>query len=146
MFFNTDTNECSIGNPCGNGTCTNVIGGFECACDEGFEPGSMMTCEGMRNFTSFRQYFYSCATQVTSLIVLLVQTSMSVPRILYFVLFVVLMWWDRMSASAQQDMCCVKTRGCVKVQLHDSLTQLYWKMVENKVSLRHRQVACGPYL
>ncbi len=46
-FFNTDTNECDIGNPCGNGTCTNVIGGFECACDDGFEPGPMMTCEGM---------------------------------------------------------------------------------------------------
>uniref|UniRef100_A0A8C3RBV6 Fibrillin 3 n=1 Tax=Cyanoderma ruficeps TaxID=181631 RepID=A0A8C3RBV6_9PASS len=40
-----DTDECSIGNPCGNGTCTNVVGGFECACDEGFEPGPMMTCE-----------------------------------------------------------------------------------------------------
>ncbi|TKS69600.1 Fibrillin-1 MP340 [Collichthys lucidus] len=40
-----DTNECDIGNPCGNGTCTNVIGGFECACDDGFEPGPMMTCE-----------------------------------------------------------------------------------------------------
>lgn len=43
----TDTNECSIGNPCGNGTCTNVLGGFECACEDGFEPGSMMACEGM---------------------------------------------------------------------------------------------------
>lgn len=42
-----DTNECDVGNPCGNGTCTNVVGGFECACDDGFEPGSMMTCEGM---------------------------------------------------------------------------------------------------
>ena len=41
-----DTDECDIGNPCGNGTCTNVIGGFECACDNGFEPGPMMTCEG----------------------------------------------------------------------------------------------------
>uniref|UniRef100_A0A452GIP7 EGF-like domain-containing protein n=1 Tax=Gopherus agassizii TaxID=38772 RepID=A0A452GIP7_9SAUR len=41
-----DTDECSIGNPCGNGTCTNVVGGFECTCDEGFEPGPMMTCEG----------------------------------------------------------------------------------------------------
>lgn len=41
-----DTDECSIGNPCGNGTCTNVVGGFECSCHEGFEPGSMMTCEG----------------------------------------------------------------------------------------------------
>lgn len=41
-----DTDECSIGNPCGNGTCTNVVGGFECSCQEGFEPGPMMTCEG----------------------------------------------------------------------------------------------------
>lgn len=49
FFFNTDTNECDIGNPCGNGTCTNVIGGFECACDDGFEPGPMMTCEGIRS-------------------------------------------------------------------------------------------------
>lgn len=35
-----------MGNPCGNGTCTNVIGAFECACEEGFEPGPMMSCEG----------------------------------------------------------------------------------------------------
>lgn len=35
-----------MGYPCGEGTCTNVIGGFECACAEGFEPGPMMTCEG----------------------------------------------------------------------------------------------------
>uniref|UniRef100_A0A8C2EZW0 Fibrillin 2b n=1 Tax=Cyprinus carpio TaxID=7962 RepID=A0A8C2EZW0_CYPCA len=42
----TDTDECSIGNPCGNGTCSNVPGGFECSCQEGFEPGPMMTCEG----------------------------------------------------------------------------------------------------
>lgn len=41
-----DTDECSIGNPCGNGTCTNVIGSFECNCNEGFEPGPMMNCEG----------------------------------------------------------------------------------------------------
>lgn len=49
FFFPTtlsDTDECSIGNPCGNGTCTNVVGGFECSCQEGFEPGPMMTCEG----------------------------------------------------------------------------------------------------
>lgn len=41
-----DTDECSVGHPCGQGTCTNVIGGFECACADGFEPGPMMTCEG----------------------------------------------------------------------------------------------------
>ena len=62
-LFNTDTNECDIGNPCGNGTCTNVIGGFECACDDGFEPGPMMTCEGMWSYictlTSIIQSLYS---------------------------------------------------------------------------------------
>lgn len=42
----SDTDECSVGNPCGNGTCTNVVGGFECSCQEGFEPGPMMNCEG----------------------------------------------------------------------------------------------------
>lgn len=47
FFYVLDTDECSIGNPCGNGTCTNVVGGFECSCQEGFEPGPMMTCEGV---------------------------------------------------------------------------------------------------
>lgn len=42
----SDTDECSIGNPCGNGTCSNVVGSFECSCHEGFEPGPMMNCEG----------------------------------------------------------------------------------------------------
>lgn len=51
-----DTDECSIGNPCGNGTCTNVIGGFECNCDEGFEPGPMMTCEGESQFPLLNTY------------------------------------------------------------------------------------------
>lgn len=49
----TDTDECSIGNPCGNGTCTNVIGSFECNCHEGFEPGPMMNCEGNLSSTFF---------------------------------------------------------------------------------------------
>lgn len=39
-----------MGNPCGNGTCTNVLGSFECNCEEGFEPGPMMTCEGENLF------------------------------------------------------------------------------------------------
>lgn len=56
ISYATDTDECSVGNPCGNGTCTNVIGGFECACEEGFEPGPMMTCEG--------NFFYFIFTQV----------------------------------------------------------------------------------
>lgn len=41
-----DVDECAVGNPCGNGTCTNVVGSFECNCEEGFEPGPIMACEG----------------------------------------------------------------------------------------------------
>lgn len=56
----SDTDECSIGNPCGNGTCTNVIGSFECNCNEGFEPGPMMNCEGksscLENYLIFLWY------------------------------------------------------------------------------------------
>lgn len=51
----TDTDECSIGNPCGNGTCSNVVGSFECSCDEEFEPGPMMNCEG--NLSSLFFFF-----------------------------------------------------------------------------------------
>ncbi|XP_042587887.1 fibrillin-2-like [Cyprinus carpio] len=40
-----DIDECSLGTPVENGTCSNVIGGFECLCEEGFEPGPMMSCE-----------------------------------------------------------------------------------------------------
>lgn len=57
-FFVADTDECSIGNPCGNGTCTNVLGGFECSCQEGFEPGPMMTCEGVLKICRLFELFY----------------------------------------------------------------------------------------
>uniref|UniRef100_A0A8C0UNZ1 Fibrillin 1 n=1 Tax=Cyanistes caeruleus TaxID=156563 RepID=A0A8C0UNZ1_CYACU len=40
----TDTDECSIGNPCGNGTCSNVVGSFECSCHEGFEESDTFSC------------------------------------------------------------------------------------------------------
>lgn len=40
-----DIDECFVGNFCGNGICKNVIGGFECICEEGFEFGLMMICE-----------------------------------------------------------------------------------------------------
>ena len=53
----SDTDECSIGNPCGNGTCTNVIGSFECNCNEGFEPGPMMNCEGKWYFTIISSWY-----------------------------------------------------------------------------------------
>lgn len=37
-----DDNECiSVKNVCGNGTCSNVEGGFECSCNDGFAPGPM---------------------------------------------------------------------------------------------------------
>ncbi|KAF6093704.1 fibrillin 3 [Phyllostomus discolor] len=40
-----DTDKCFTGHPCGEGTYTNIIGSFECAYADGFEPGPMMTCE-----------------------------------------------------------------------------------------------------
>ena len=41
-----DDNECiSVKNICGNGTCTNVDGGFECTCNEGFAPGPMQVTQ-----------------------------------------------------------------------------------------------------
>lgn len=55
-----DTDECSVGNPCGNGTCKNVIGGFECTCEEGFEPGPMMTCEGKKYTAAYTDHGSSC--------------------------------------------------------------------------------------
>lgn len=45
--FFSDDDECAVGNVCGNGTCFNVIGGFQCACNEGFTPGMHEVCEGM---------------------------------------------------------------------------------------------------
>lgn len=151
--FNTDTNECDIGNPCGNGTCTNVIGGFECACDEGFEPGPMMTCEGMWNYmhilTSITQSLCYCTTTVTCCLLLPAQTSMSVPRILCCVPSAVLMWWAPTSANVRRATCFVRTRECVKVlQLNDSLiyTQLsqsrsiYWKVLVE----HHRDMLVPP--
>lgn len=47
IIFVKDLDECrerpSI---CGNGTCSNVIGGFECDCRDGFTSGPRETCEG----------------------------------------------------------------------------------------------------
>lgn len=40
--------ECrEMGPVCGNGTCSNVIGGFECDCRDGFTAGPSQTCEGL---------------------------------------------------------------------------------------------------
>lgn len=59
--FYADVDECEVGNLCGNGTCTNVMGSFECNCEEGFEPGPMMTCEGKTPFIWFFIIVLSCA-------------------------------------------------------------------------------------
>ncbi|XP_052261803.1 uncharacterized protein LOC127865824 isoform X1 [Dreissena polymorpha] len=32
----TDTDECGIGNPCGQGNCSNTYGGYSCKCESGF--------------------------------------------------------------------------------------------------------------
>jgi fibulin 1/2 len=41
-----DSNEClSVQNICGNGTCRNIDGGFECSCNDGFAPGANQVCE-----------------------------------------------------------------------------------------------------
>lgn len=40
-----DDDECQSGvGVCGNGTCSNLIGGFECSCTDGFAPGPMQVC------------------------------------------------------------------------------------------------------
>ena len=54
-----DENEC-VERPriCGNGTCTNVDGGFDCACTEGFAPGPFGNCEDVDECT---EYGHQCA-------------------------------------------------------------------------------------
>ena len=53
-----DDNECSISNVCGNGTCSNVEGGFECSCGDGFAPGPMQICEDV---DECRERSHQCA-------------------------------------------------------------------------------------
>ena len=44
----SDDNECLIGSICGNGTCANINGGFECSCNDGYAPGVLQV----------RSYYY----------------------------------------------------------------------------------------
>ncbi len=43
----SDINECVQANICGNGTCVNVQGTFQCNCGPGFAPGHDGICEGL---------------------------------------------------------------------------------------------------
>lgn len=45
-FSSVDADECASGTACGNGTCINTVGGFECTCNHGFTPGMGGVCEG----------------------------------------------------------------------------------------------------
>lgn len=46
FILGPDDNECLFNNSiCGNGTCTNFHGGFECSCREGFAPGPMQVSD-----------------------------------------------------------------------------------------------------
>lgn len=56
-FLPLDVDECRERGPvCGNGTCSNVIGGFECDCRDGFTAGPSQTCEGNKK-SVFLSYF-----------------------------------------------------------------------------------------
>lgn len=45
-FFFSDKDECREYDVCGNGTCINSLGAFECSCNVGFEPGPHEKCVG----------------------------------------------------------------------------------------------------
>lgn len=50
--------ECrEMGPVCGNGTCSNVIGGFECDCRNGFTAGPSQTCEGNTYASNVSNFF-----------------------------------------------------------------------------------------
>lgn len=50
LYVPTDANECQDAFMCGNGTCTNTEGSFQCSCRQGFAPGPHETCEGTSAF------------------------------------------------------------------------------------------------
>ena len=54
-----DKDECAA-DPgiCGNGSCANVAGSFECQCAEGYAPGPKGTCEDV---DECREYGHQCA-------------------------------------------------------------------------------------
>ncbi|GFO21380.1 fibrillin-1 [Plakobranchus ocellatus] len=66
MFFSvnianiTDKDECAERGICGNGRCDNTVGGFECSCESGYEPGprekcvDIDECDSAQNQCAFR--------------------------------------------------------------------------------------------
>ena len=41
-----DKDECEDRGVCGEGSCENTVGGFECSCNSGYEPGPQEKCVG----------------------------------------------------------------------------------------------------
>ena len=50
LLPSVDVNECSLTNPCGTGTCTNLVCGYSCGCQTGYQPShpvaNNVTCIG----------------------------------------------------------------------------------------------------
>ena len=42
-----DADECSIPNICGAGKCKNLLGSYECICNEGFRRDTFGQCDGL---------------------------------------------------------------------------------------------------
>ena len=59
-----DVDECNMANPCGPGTCTNLVCGYNCSCQPGYKSYGLIannvTCIGM----SFSNYQYSSRCNV----------------------------------------------------------------------------------
>lgn len=103
--------------------------------------------DDMWRYVKFCLHFHRAACvflpTITRSLSVLVQTSTSVPRILYCVPSAVWTWWVHTSVNVPQATCCVRTRGCAKVlqlnPLAHWLSSLSWSnfwkvLVENKQS------------
>ncbi|GFO24162.1 fibrillin-1 [Plakobranchus ocellatus] len=65
----SDINECQINNPCDttNGDCSNLIGGFSCSCDDGFQLAEdMVTCQACDFYKFGNECSETCACNETN--------------------------------------------------------------------------------